>query len=160
MDALGVNIVNIVIYTILFGILYFVIDHFLIKMLDKTLEERKKRITEGLQYSDQMEKKLSKTDAMAEKILAKARDDAKQIMEDAKKDVQAYKIEKEKEAKADADEILATAKERADLVLKKEKTSFDQSVMTKAKEMVESLWRSKNSSLDTKYIEDVIKKNK
>jgi len=99
MEALGINFINMAIYSAMFGILYYVIKTKLVPKLDEALSTRQKEIEKSLTLSKKAEDTLKKIEAEQEKvmkklhvehkqkmenILMKANSEAKQIIEEAK----------------------------------------------------------------------------
>ena len=60
MEALGINIVNIIIYIILFVVLYLILDRFFLKNFVKNLEKRQQEIKEGLGLKDRLDEEEKK----------------------------------------------------------------------------------------------------
>lgn len=88
MEALGINLIQILAYIIIFFVLYFFSRKFVHKVLETT-EERRKVIEQGLKYAQETE--VLKTKAMTEaekektKIIHDAYKHAEDIIEAAKK---------------------------------------------------------------------------
>lgn len=99
MEALGINFINMAIYSAMFGILFYVIKTKLVPKLDEALSIRQKEIDKSLILSKKAEDTLKNIELEQEKImkkihiehkkkmesiLVKANDEAKEIIEEAK----------------------------------------------------------------------------
>lgn len=103
MEKLGIEPIQLLTQTFNFLVLVFILGKFLYKPILKKLEERRKKIEEGLQYTEKMKKALEENEKKRQEIINKAKDEARTIVEEGKKTgkkVEAEIIEKaHKEAK-------------------------------------------------------------
>jgi len=87
MEELGINIIQIVAYVIIFFLLYFFTRGFLKKAIDN-LENRKKTIEDGIQNAKEAEvlktQKLGEAEEERKKIIDQAYSEAKEIVDRAK----------------------------------------------------------------------------
>lgn len=87
MEQFGINITQLIAYTIIFVVIYFFARGFLNKAINN-LEERKKIIEDGLKNAELAQKlkgeKLQEADAEKKEILNKAFEEAREIVENAK----------------------------------------------------------------------------
>lgn len=81
MEALGINFINMVIYSVMFGILYYVIKTKLVPKLDDALSTRQKEIEKSLTLSKKAEETLKKIEEDQEKMMKKLHIEHKQKME-------------------------------------------------------------------------------
>lgn len=112
MEKLGIEPVLLLTQVINFTILVIVLTKFLYKPILKMLDERKKKIEEGLALSVEMAAKEEEIQKEKEKVLDKAKTEGAKIIEEYK--VQGKKMESE---------IIAAANEEAKRL--KEKVSLD-----------------------------------
>lgn len=93
LESLGINPTSLIGQIINFGILFFVLTKFLYKPILKILDERAKKIAQGLKTAEESIKEKEKMDSTkkeqmvqtrreVEKILAAARDEAKSLKEE------------------------------------------------------------------------------
>lgn len=100
---LGAQVINIL-------ILFFLLKKFLYKPLLKAMEERKKRIEEGVQYTQEAEKRLEKIKVEESKILQKAQLQAQKMLIDAKKQTAKLLQEAEERARVQTEKMIKDAK--------------------------------------------------
>lgn len=81
MEALGINFINMAIYSAMFGILYYVIKTKLVPKLDEALDRRQKEIEKSLTLSKKAEETLKKIEEDQEKMMKKLHVEHKQKME-------------------------------------------------------------------------------
>lgn len=84
MEQLGIQPIQLLMQTINFVIIVVLLTKFLYSPILKVLDERRKKIAEGLEYTEKMKKEMEKTEAKREAVLAKAKIEAKEIIEEAK----------------------------------------------------------------------------
>ena len=75
MDALGINLVNVFIYMVLFMLLYLILDKYLISKLVEMLEKRQKDVQEGTEMKKKAEIRLQETEVEATEKLKKLEED-------------------------------------------------------------------------------------
>lgn len=110
MEKLGINSIYLIAQIVNFGIILFFLKKFLYKPFLKILDERKKKVEEGVRYRQKMEKELGEIKVKEEELLSKARKESQKIIEEARKS--AEKIEKEmiEKAKLEAIEVIKQSK--------------------------------------------------
>lgn len=119
MEAFGINLVSITIYTILFVILYFVLNKFLIKKLIQIMEERQEQIDRGLKLTTKVEERLDEIEKDYQERMNEASTKVKGILEEAK--VQSSKLRNEEMKKAQEEAANLVEKTKKQLELEKEK---------------------------------------
>ena len=62
MEALGINLVSIIIYIILFALLYLLMNKFFLKKIFSALEKRQEDLDKGHVYTSKAEEKLKNID--------------------------------------------------------------------------------------------------
>jgi F-type H+-transporting ATPase subunit b len=124
MEKLGVELPLLLTQMVNFTIMVFILSKLLYKPILKALEERRKKIEEGLAFAAKATEEEQKREEERQKILVKARSEAKQILDDAKK-----------EALKKKDVIIAEGKEEVDALRAKLEKEMD----TRQQEMVDEV---------------------
>ncbi|NGZ83406.1 F0F1 ATP synthase subunit B [Duganella aceris] len=104
---------------ITFAVLVWVSMKFVFPSLNAALDERAKRIADGLAAADQGQQAMVVAEKRASEALAGAREEASQRVADAEKRAQLVAEEIKANAQAEADRIIAQAKADADQQLTK-----------------------------------------
>ena len=99
---------------ITFAVLVWFSMKFVFPALNNALDERAKRIADGLAAAEQGQAAMAVAEKKAVEALSSARDEAAQRVADAEKRAQLIAEEIKANAKAEADRIIATAKAEAD----------------------------------------------
>lgn len=143
MKELGINLVHVISYVLIFIILYLFTKKFLHKTLEN-LEERKKIIAEGIQNSQKaqeiLEKKSKEAQSKYEEILVKAFQDSEKIIQ---------------EAQQKASEIIKHANQRKEEILQEgllyvenaKKTGYEQG-LSEAREIISIAIQKTFSEID------------
>jgi F-type H+-transporting ATPase subunit b len=98
-----------------FCIVAFLLRRFAYKPILAILEERRRRIEEGLINADKIKKELAEAEKRYQEILAKANADAQKMIDEARESSALLAERKEQEAIAAAEQILAKAREASAL---------------------------------------------
>ena len=106
MEQLGIQPVQLLAQILNFALLVFLLNKVLYKPIVKALEERKKKIAEGLVYSDKMKAELEKSDKKGQEVISNARDEAKKIFDEAKKSSRKMEAETLEKAQKEAAGII------------------------------------------------------
>lgn len=106
MEALGVNLKFLLIQLANFGLFVFLFTKFLLKPILKVLDERKRKIAEGLEAAEMSKDELMKIDVMKTEAKKKAKAEEKKLLDEAK-----IKAEKE------SNQIVAMAKKQAEKIV-------------------------------------------
>jgi F-type H+-transporting ATPase subunit b len=153
MDALGINLFSIVVYTILFIIIFIALEKFMLPGIRKSIAERKKLIEANQQKEQKlkdMETELvSKMNEDEKRVLKEAGNTSEEILTRASSEAQQI-IEK---AKSKAKNILDDAQNA--LVSKESKLdeSFTKKVETRAMELLKEFYSDNKEELDQKLVE-------
>jgi F-type H+-transporting ATPase subunit b len=99
---------------ITFAVLVWFSMKFVFPALNNALDERAKRIADGLAAADQGQAAMAAAEKRATEALTSARDEAASRVADAEKRAQLIAEEIKANAKAEADRIIATARAEAD----------------------------------------------
>jgi F-type H+-transporting ATPase subunit b len=111
MDFNATFIGQIVVFVIL--ILFF--GKFITPALSKAIDERQKKIAEGLSAADRGQKSLDEAKARAEDVIREARDRANQIIDGASKRSNEIVEAAKQSALAEGDRLIASAKQQIEL---------------------------------------------
>jgi F-type H+-transporting ATPase subunit b len=98
-----------------FCIVAFFLRRFAYKPILAVLEERRRRIEEGLINAEKIKQELAKAEKRYQEILAKANADAQKMIDEARESSAHLAERKEREAIAAAEQILAKAREASAL---------------------------------------------
>jgi F-type H+-transporting ATPase subunit b len=96
-----------------FSIVAFLLRRYAYKPILAVLEERRRRIEEGLINADKIKKELAEAEKRYQEILAKANADAQRMIDEARASAAHLSERKQQEAIAAAEQIVAKAKEAA-----------------------------------------------
>lgn len=96
---------------LLFVIVYLILSKFAFKPIVLMLEERRRRIEEGMLNADKIKKELAEAEKRHQEILQKANEQAQKMIEDARESSDAISERKQQEAIANAEQIVAKARE-------------------------------------------------
>ena len=114
-SALGFNLPALIAQLINFVLLLIIFRLILYKPLLKILDERKKRIQEGLDASDEAKRRLSQTEQEVAKELEKARQQGQEQIAQAQQIAARIQEEARQGARQEAEQLLARAKNEIDL---------------------------------------------
>lgn len=117
MEQLGIEPIQLLTQLINFAIMVAVLTKLLYKPVLKSLEERRKKIAEGLAYAEKMKSETEKTDVKRQAIVNSAKEEASKIIEEAKKSAKV--VEAEIIEKAHEEEQGIIEKGRADLEMER-----------------------------------------
>lgn len=114
-DLFGLDIRFLLAQIVNFGIVAFLLYKFAFKPVLATIEERQKKISDGLQYAEEMKIKLADAEKEHAATLQKAQQEAQTILGKARETAKLY-LDKQTEAAAGkSEEIIAKAKEAIEL---------------------------------------------
>lgn len=97
--------------SILFIIVYIILSKFAFKPIIAMLEERRKRIEEGMLNAEKIKQQLADAEKRYEEILAKANADGQKLIDEARQSSATLAERKQQQAVADAEQIIAKARE-------------------------------------------------
>lgn len=115
MEGLGIDIKSFIIQLVNVGLFYFLFSHFLLKPILRVLDERKKRIQEGLENTEKAKNELAEIEKTKLDMRKAMKEENQKAIEEAKKD-----------AKNEAEKIITEAKTQAELILKNAKNNAKQ----------------------------------
>jgi len=102
-----------------FSLVAFILWKFAFKPVLATLDERQKKIADGLKYTEEMKAKLDATQVETAAILKKASVEASRIIEEARKSAKDFLDRQTQEATAKANDVLVKAQQAVELEHKK-----------------------------------------
>jgi len=118
-DSLGISWQGLVVQLVNFGILLALLGAFAYKPIMRMLDERTERIREGLEKSEEAEKRAADIDAEAKKALEEARKEGQAMIAQAKETADKRREEDIAQAKKDAEALLERA--RGEILLEKDR---------------------------------------
>lgn len=113
--ALGINLPGLVAQLINFTVLLLLFSWVFKKFLFPALDERKRRIEEGLQASEEAKQRLSQTEQEIAKELDKARQEGQQLVAQAQQVSTRIQEEARQSARTDAENLLERARSEIQL---------------------------------------------
>ncbi|MEI7792835.1 MAG: F0F1 ATP synthase subunit B [Candidatus Berkelbacteria bacterium] len=131
MESLGIDLKLIIAQLINFGILFFLLSKFAYKPIMNMLDERQKKIEQGLADAEASAKKLADVETETAKLMEKTSKDADQIMNNAKA-----------AAKVEAAELIKKASDQAERTTKNaesEAKSAKDNVISEARKELSSV---------------------
>ena len=131
MDALGIDLKLLIAQIVNFGILFFLLSKFAYKPIVAMIEERQKKVEQGLKDAEAAAKSRGEAELDAEKVREQAYKDANEILKNAKDAANLEAAEIVKKSSEQADRIMKTAKEEA--------ASSKSKVLTEAKSEISGL---------------------
>jgi len=115
LETMGVNIPHIVMQLISFSFLAFVIYRWGFKPVLQTMDERQQKISDGLQYAEEMKAKLADAEKEHAATLQKAQQEAQGIVSEARDQAKAFLDKQTQEATAKSEEMIKKAQEAIEL---------------------------------------------
>src|SRR6202022_3599998 len=107
-----------------FAIVAFLLRRFAYKPILAVLEDRRRRIEEGLINADKIKKELAEAEKRYQEIVSKANADAQRMIDEARESSPHLAERKQQEAIAAAEQIMAKAREAAALEHERTKESM------------------------------------
>lgn len=109
--ALGFNLPGLIAQLINFGLLLLILRLFLYPPLMRVLDERKRRIQEGLDRAEQAAEQAQASEGEARRLIEEAREEARDIVARSQETAQRLREELEQRARDEAEQIVASARE-------------------------------------------------
>ena len=113
MEALGLNPVSIVIHTINFLILLFVLQRFLFKPLMAMLDERSRKIRDSIEAAERARQESARADEARAETLREARRQADEIVTRAMQEADKIRSDARQQAQETAQRIIGRAEQEA-----------------------------------------------
>src|SRR3989344_5068928 len=105
MDKLGIEPTQLLFQAINFTIMVVVLTKLLYNPILRALNERKRKIAEGLAYTEKMKKEEEKLEKKRQEVVDKAKDEAQKIIEKGKKDIELERVEMEQKLRDETIEV-------------------------------------------------------
>src|SRR3954465_11764359 len=109
----GVDWPHLIAQIVSFAIVAFLLQKFAYKPVVTMLEERRRRIAEGLENADKIKAELSRTEAQRLEVLAQANTQATKLIEEARAAAARVQEQEKQKAIAAAEQIITKAREAA-----------------------------------------------
>jgi F-type H+-transporting ATPase subunit b len=106
-----------------FVIVALILHHFAYKPILKVLDERRKKIADGLANAEKIKHQLAESEKRVQEILTKANAQAQQMIDEARSSAQVLSDKKAQQAIAEAEQIIARAREAT--IIERDKTFAD-----------------------------------
>ena len=113
MDALGIQWKILLVQTVSFSLVFFVLWRYDYKPIFSMLNARRDKIAEALANAEKIKGDVARTEAERQKILADAGDQANQLIEDARQAAVRVREQETQKAIAAAEQIVTKAREAA-----------------------------------------------
>jgi F-type H+-transporting ATPase subunit b len=113
---------------IVFAILIWFFGKFITPALSKAIDERQKKIAEGLSAADRGQKSLDEAKVRAEEVIREARDRANQIIDQASKRSNELVDAAKQTALSEGDRLIASAKQQIELETSKAREALRREV--------------------------------
>ncbi len=110
-ERFGLDIRFLIAQIVNFCIVAFLLYRFAFKPVLATIEERQKKISDGLQYAEDMKAKLADAEKTHAATLQKAQQEAQSILGEARETAKLYLDKQAEEATGKGEELIAKAKE-------------------------------------------------
>ncbi len=153
--ALGIDPVAILAQAATFLLLFFILKKFALNRIVQTLEERRKKIDDGVRLGLEMEAEKAKLEEQIEAALQKARGTADKIIAEAHKESGEIIKKAEASASAKVDAMLADAAAKIDEEVVKAKKALAHETLQLVADATEKIIQTK---LDTKQDSGLIEK--
>ncbi len=115
MEQLGIEPIQLLTQVLNFSLMVFLLTKFLYKPILKSLEARRKKIAEGLEYTQKMEEEKAKNEKKREEIISQAKEEARKIIQEGKNTGKLLEGEIVEKAHKEAEAILQKAKEELEM---------------------------------------------
>lgn len=139
MEQLGIEPIQLLTQIVNFVVMVVVLTKFLYRPILRTLEDRKKKIEEGLRYAEEMKEAVEKNEKKRKEIVAEAKDEAREILEEAKANGKRLEEEIIQKAHREAEGILAKGKNEIAMEHVELEKQLEKQTVNVAAAMVESL---------------------
>lgn len=152
MENLGIQPVNLLAQVFNFVILLIVLKKFLYKPILKMLDERQKKVAQGLEYAEKTKVEMEKYEKRREELLAIAKEEAKEVVSNARKEAKKMIVEMTNNAQQEAKEIVEKARHDASRQYETGVRELEREAVTIASRMVERLFKDELTAKEQKDI--------
>jgi F-type H+-transporting ATPase subunit b len=159
MGALGINLPLLVSFTISFVILFALLGLFLYKPVMKMLDERSRRIKEGMEQAEATKEEYAHAEEEVKKLISKAREDGQTLISQATQTGEKLREEARegarKEAQVIVDRTRAELEEERDRIIDDLRREFvDISISAAEKVIKETLDKERHRKLIEEALEE------
>ena len=159
MDGLGINLPGLITQFVNFGILLLILWVFLHKPLRRVLDERRRRIEDGLKASERAQAAVQDAQAQAQTEIQQGRQEGQALVAQAQEIAQRIEAEARDNARQEAEQIVARARQEIqqerNAAIEDVRRHFGDLAITAAERVVErSLDRSAHHDLIEKVLEE------
>lgn len=155
--SLGIQLKPILIYTILFIIVFIIVNKVLLSKLFDIIEKRQKEIDEGMKLKGSYETKMQEVEGEKAKI----NDNVKSEIAKSEKELRAEVSEEQaaiiKKAEQEAADILESARSQSKLEKAKLEKDYDERVNKRAQELTVKILKEYDLKPDEKHINSILK---
>jgi F-type H+-transporting ATPase subunit b len=118
-DSFGISVPFILAQIVNFSIVAFILWKFAFKPVLATLDERQRKIADGLRYADEMKAKLEATQQETAAILKQASNDATRIVDEARRSAKDYLDRQTQETATKVNDMIAKGRQALELEQRK-----------------------------------------
>ncbi|OGG19906.1 ATP synthase F0 subunit B [Candidatus Gottesmanbacteria bacterium RIFCSPHIGHO2_02_FULL_40_13] len=154
MDKIGVEPVALLTQIINFLLMVLILSKILYKPILKMLDERKKKIEEGLKYTEKMQLEMEKLEIKKTEVLDKAREEVKKIIEEGKKAGKSVEADIIKSAHEEAKHIIESGNKEIDSEKAKMLKALHRETVDVSVKMAEKILKDVLSQEDQRSIID------
>lgn len=115
LQSFGVNWTGFITQCLAFGIVFFILWKFALGPIIAVLEERRRRIAEGMANAEKIKLQLSESEVKHREILDQANAQAQKLVNEARASSDALAERRSQDATTEADRIIARAREATQL---------------------------------------------
>lgn len=155
MDKLGIEPIQLLLQAFNFIVMAVLLTKFLYKPILKALNDRKKKIAEGLSYAQKAKEDEENTEKKRQEVIAAAKEEARKIIEEGKLEGKKLEAEIEEKAHKSAQDILEKGKRDLELARLNAEKEMQKKTVEIASLMVEKLL---SESLDPKLQKAILDK--
>ncbi len=150
MEALGIDLKYLLIQIANIALFYFLFTRFLLKPILKIMDERKRKITEGIENAEKAKEELSKIEEMKVDLKKRAKGEEKKLLEEAKIEAQKQTDLAISEAKSKAAKIISEANIAAKNVEKEMIKKFEDNQLKIIDRLIEKVFSDKLNDVEIK----------
>ena len=150
MEGLGVNLKFLIIQIANVALFYFLFTRFLLKPILKVLDERKRKIAEGVENAKRASQELKKIDELKEEVKKKAKTEEKKLLDDANLSAQKQADEIIDAAKVRAAKIITDANATAAIIEKDVMQQVQENELKLVDEIIEKVLGEKLQDAETR----------
>lgn len=115
----GINLPSILAQMLSFAVVAYVLWHFAFKPVTAALDERQKKIADGLRYADEMKAKLEETQKQTDQRIHEAQVEGQRLVDEARKAAKEFADRQQKDAIEKANALIEKAQAAIELEKRK-----------------------------------------